>query len=317
MIGCIQKSLASDDDMKKIHEFARRELMPQEVYTFNVDLCNNDIDRDFEKFSVDTLYQMKDMFVGKTGIFDHSMKASNQKARIFDTFVVKENGKITADGEELYTLKAKAYMLNNEENSSLIAEIDAGIKKEVSVSCSIDRAICSICGADKRKQHCEHIPGKTYADKLCFCTLTDAKDAYEFSFVAVPAQREAGITKSFQTAKERKMQEIIKAMQGCEPVTLTKKEAGRLYSYIEELKEEAQIGEDYKKQLSKEVVDLFKSAFPDMDAKLFSSVTAVMTTKELIGFRDGMKKHNSKSKIKPQLSSVAENKSSDFSQFRI
>ena len=90
-----------------------------------------------------------------------------------------------------------------------------------------------------------------------------------------------------------------------------------LYSYIEELKEEGQIGEDYKKQLSKEVVDLFKSAFPDMDAKLFSSVTAVMTTKELIGFRDGMKKHNSKSKIKPQLSSVAENTAKDFSQFRI
>ena len=63
MIGCIQKSLASDDDMKKIHEFARRELMPQEVYTFNVDLCNNDIDRDFEKVSFLTLYQLKDMIV--------------------------------------------------------------------------------------------------------------------------------------------------------------------------------------------------------------------------------------------------------------
>ena len=46
-------------------------------------------------------------------------------------------------------LKAKAYMLKNEENKGFIDELDAGIKKEVSVSCSSKKATCSICGKDK------------------------------------------------------------------------------------------------------------------------------------------------------------------------
>ncbi len=313
----IQKSVVSEDDIKKISAFARREMSPDEVYTFNVDLCNNDVDRDFEKFSVQTLNGLAKLFVGKTGIFDHSMKANDQKARVYDAYVEKVPGKKTADGEDFYTLKAKAYMLNNEENKSLISDIDAGIKKEVSVSCSVKSSYCSICNNDNRKGRCEHIKGETYGDRICFNILSDATDAYEFSFVAVPAQREAGITKSFLNVKERKMQDIIKTIALGDEVTLTKSEANKLCSYIEGLEDKAALGEEYKRKLSKEVVDLFKSAFPDMDAKLFSSVTAVMTTKELLGFRDGMKRSNAKSKIKPQLAVEANNKTNDFSQFRI
>ncbi len=313
----IQKSIVNEDDMKKISVFTRREMSSDEVYTFNVDLCNNDVDRDYEKFSVQTLNELAKMFVGKTGIFDHSMKANDQKARIYDAYVENIPGKKTADGEDFYTLKAKAYMLNNEENKSLISDIDAGIKKEVSVSCSVKNSYCSICNNDNRHGRCEHIKGKTYQNKMCFNILNGATDAYEFSFVAVPAQREAGITKSFLNTKERKMQEIIKTIALGDEVKLTISEANKLCSYIEELEDKAALGEEYKQKLSKEVVDLFKFAFPDMDAKLFSSVTAVMTTKELLGFRDGMNKSKSKSKIKPQLAAEANNKTSDFSQFRI
>ena len=313
----IQKSAPNDEDMKKIGQFSRREMSADEVYIFNVDLCNNDIDRDFEKFSVATLNQLAEYFVGKTGIFDHSMKAENQKARVFDAWVERVDGKKTADGDDFYTLKARAYMLKNNENRELIAEIDAGIKKEVSVSCSVEKAVCSICDTDNRYGRCEHIPGKSYGGQLCFNILSGARDAYEFSFVAVPAQREAGVTKSFENAKEKNMQDIIKSIASGDGVTLTKSEASRLNTYIEGLKDEATLGEEYKKSLSKEVVDLFKSAFPDMDSKLFSSVTAVMTAKELIGFRDGMKKSEAKTKIKPQLAQAVESKANDFSQFRI
>lgn len=313
----IQKSAPNDEDLKKIGQFSRREMSADEVYIFNVDLCNNDIDRDFEKFSVATLNQLAKYFVGKTGIFDHSMKAENQKARVFDAWVERVDGKKTADGDDFYTLKARAYMLKNDENRELIAEIDAGIKKEVSVSCSVEKAVCSICDTDNRHGICEHIPGKSYGGQLCFNILSGARDAYEFSFVAVPAQREAGVTKSFENAKEKNMQDIIKSIASGDGVTLTKSEASRLNTYIESLKDEATLGEEYKKSLSKEVVDLFKSAFPDMDSKLFSSVTAVMTAKELIGFRDGMKKSEAKTKIKPQLAQAVESKANDFSQFRI
>lgn len=315
--GIILKSVATNEDLAKIQQFSRRELLPEEIYVFNVDLCNNDVDRDFEKFSVETLKQMAELFVGKTGIFDHSMKSADQTARIFDAFVEKVNGKKTADGEDFYSLKAKAYMLNNEENKSLIDSIEAGIKKEVSVSCSVDKAYCSICHTDRKRAACEHRKGKMYGDRLCFNILTDATDAYEFSFVAVPAQREAGVTKSFSVKEEAEMQDIVKMISQGDEITLSKSQTNELYSYIEGLKQEAELGEAYKKKLIKQVVDLFKSAFPKMDEALFVSVASVMTSKELLGFCDGMKKSLNESKIKPQLAVKAETKMNDYSDFKI
>ncbi|HQF96953.1 MAG TPA: pyruvate formate lyase family protein, partial [Candidatus Aminicenantes bacterium] len=41
-----------------------------------------------------------------------------------------------------------------------IAEIDAGIKKEVSVACSVGKVSCSVCGADPRRAPCAHVPGR-------------------------------------------------------------------------------------------------------------------------------------------------------------
>ncbi len=315
--GIILKSVATNEDLAKIQQFSRRELLPEEIYVFNVDLCNNDVDRDYEKFSVETLKQMAELFVGKTGIFDHSMKSADQTARIFDAFVEKVNGKKTADGEDFYSLKAKAYMLNNEENKSLIDSIEAGIKKEVSVSCSVDKAYCSICHTDRKRAACEHRKGKMYGDRLCFNILTDATDAYEFSFVAVPAQREAGVTKSFSLKEEAEMQDIVKMISQGDEITLSKSQTNELYSYIEGLKQEAELGEAYKKKLIKQVVELFKSAFPKMDEALFVSVASVMTSKELLGFCDGMKKSLNESKIKPQLAVKAETKTNDYSDFKI
>ncbi|MDD6672386.1 MAG: hypothetical protein PUE46_00125 [Eubacteriales bacterium] len=315
--GIILKSVATNEDLAKIQQFSRRELLPEEIYVFNVDLCNNDVDRDYEKFSVETLEQMAKLFVGKTGIFDHSMKSADQTARIFDAFVEKVNGKKTADGEDFYSLKAKAYMLNNEQNRSLIDSIDAGIKKEVSVSCSVDKAYCSICHTDRKRAACEHRKGKMYGDRLCFNILTDATDAYEFSFVAVPAQREAGVTKSFSLKEEAEMQDIVKMISQGDEITLSKSQTNELYSYIEGLKQEAELGEAYKKKLIKQVVDLFKSAFPKMEEALVVSVASVMTSKELLGFCDGMKKSLNESKIKPQLAVKAETKMNDYSDFKI
>lgn len=316
--GLIQKNSIQVEDMEKINRFTRKELTKEQVYTFNISLCNNDIDRDFEKFSVDALNELAELFVGKTGICDHSMKSSDQKARIYDTYVEKCTGKLTADGEQLYVLKAKAYMLNNDDNHQLIDEIDAGIKKEVSVSCSMGKSTCSICSVDKKGSRCGHIPGREYDGKMCYTILHDAKDAYEFSFVAVPAQREAGVTKSFLLKEDADVNSVVKTISTCDnDVTITKAQAKELSSYIEGLKEEASLGEEYKKQLSKEVIKLFAKSFPNMDTNLFSSITSVMTTKELLGFRDGMKKETTPLP-KPQLAASNDKKTKqDYSQFRI
>lgn len=138
-------------DYEKIRAFTRRAFSADELYAFEVTLCDNEIDRDFEKFSVNALSALQNLFVGKTGIKDHSMKAEDQTARVFDTRLEKIPGKKTADGEDYVALRAKAYMVRTPENESLIRDIDAGIKKEVSVSCSAKSRMCSVCGAEKAR----------------------------------------------------------------------------------------------------------------------------------------------------------------------
>ena len=313
----ITKSIATDDDMKKISSFARREMNRDEIYTFNVTLCTNEVDRDGEKFTVEALNELAPMFVGKTGISDHSMKSSDQRARIFETSVERDDTEKTADGEPLYRLNAKAYMLSNEQNQVLIDEIDAGIKKEVSVSCSMKNTVCSVCGADRRNGGCSHIKGKSYDDNMCFDILSGPTDAYEFSFVAVPAQRRAGVQKSFCFTDTAESGDIVKAIGTCDSdITITKSQAKKLSSYIDRLKEEAVLGENYKNELAKEVVSLFSKAFPQVDKRLFSSVAAVMTSKELLGIRDGMK-GSAEKKAVPQLTQNKKTIQNDYSEFRI
>lgn len=182
--------------LEKLNKFTRRELSADEVYMFPVTLCDNDIDRDNERFSRKSLDALAEKFIGVTGIFDHDPKGGNQTARVFATEVVEED-RLTAAGEPYAYLKGYAYMVRTDKNADLIREIDGGIKKEVSVSCAADRQICSVCGADRRVKACRHVKGRSYDGKRCFVTLEDISDAYEWSFVAVPAQVRAGVTKHF------------------------------------------------------------------------------------------------------------------------
>lgn len=192
------KNFQVDEEiLEKVNKFTRRELSAEEIYAFPVILCDNEIDRDGECFSVSALEKLGELFVGKTGIFDHNPKGENQTARIFDTAVIKDEEIKTSKGEDYVYLEGKAYILKSEKNKELIAEIDAGIKKEVSVSCSVEKEICSICHTDRRKRMCAHVKGKVYGDKVCHVILENPTDAYEFSFVAIPAQRNAGVKKSF------------------------------------------------------------------------------------------------------------------------
>lgn len=187
----------NDEIMAKINTYSRKELSADEVYAFPVILCDNDVDRDNERFSVKSLETLAQMFIGKTGIFDHNPKGENQTARIFDTEVKTNRSKKTVTGEDYTYLLAKAYMIKTQKTQDLIQEIEAGIKKEVSISCKVDSEICSVCGADKRVRPCVHIKGRTYGKKVCHTVLENPSDAYEWSFVAIPAQPNAGVSKGF------------------------------------------------------------------------------------------------------------------------
>lgn len=186
--------------LEEINAYAVEPLAAEDVYCFSLTLCDNDIDRDYERFSKEALEGLAELFKGKTGVFDHDPKGSRQTARIFRTRVVQTPNKKTADGQEYYSLTAKAYMVRTAANADLIKEISGGIKKEVSVSCSMAKRSCSICGLDRTKGRCSHVKGRRYPKGLCFDTLEKPTDAYEWSFVAVPAQVNAGVTKRFEGA---------------------------------------------------------------------------------------------------------------------
>lgn len=194
----MQKSLdVTDDLIEEIKKYSLTDdIDKNKLFVFRVILCNNEIDRDNEAFTTASLKTLAEMFVGKTGIEDHSMRSSTQLARIIKAEVVEDGSRMTAYGEPYAQLESLAYMVRTPSNEDLITEIEMGIRKEVSVACAILNATCSVCGHDMRTQRCEHIVGKKYNGKTCFTKLENPSDAYEWSFVAVPAQIGAGTTKS-------------------------------------------------------------------------------------------------------------------------
>lgn len=190
-------------DIKLINQYSIKELTPEDVYCFSVMLCDNDVDRDLERFTDKTLEQLAVLFVGKTGISDHRWSSDRQIARLYRA-EVEETAEKNAFGEPLKRLIGSAYMLKTETTQPFIEAIEGGIIKEVSIGCAVSKTTCSICGEPfaldwrtwKYKCKNDHEKGETYDGKQCVCNLEDPEDAYEFSFVVVPAQKNAGVTKS-------------------------------------------------------------------------------------------------------------------------
>ena len=190
----------AEGELAQINALSRKELKAGEVYAFGVRLCDNEIDRDGERFPLETLQELERLFVGKSGVFDHQWSALGQTARIYRTELVQETEKRTGAGDAYCYLKGYAYMLRTEKNRDLIAEIEGGIKKEVSVGCAVERSVCSICGEEFHT--CPHEKGAEYGGRRCWAELVGATDAYEWSFVAVPAQRNAGVMKHMRMEQE-------------------------------------------------------------------------------------------------------------------
>jgi len=244
-------SVAAENEMELINGYSRRELSEDEVYIFSVVLCDNDIDRDCERFTVESLFALEKLFVGKTGIIDHDPTAKNQKARIISCKVESVDGETTALGDQLFRLTARAYIPRTEGNRELIEAIEAGIVKEVSVGCSMGHTLCSVCRNDMRSPMCSHRKGREYDGALCYGELTEPQDAYEFSFVAVPAQRSAGVIKTAK--KEKDMKEIFKTLESGREVSLTEGEAKQLKEYIGRLEQESEYAKAYREELNEKL----------------------------------------------------------------
>ena len=214
-----------------INAQAKAQLTAEQVYVFSLRLCDDQVDRDFERFDTGALGELAKLFIGKTGIVDHQWSADKQIARIFETQVVKEAG--------ISYIKAWAYIRRGGSNDEIIADIEAGIKKEVSVGCAMGMAVCSVCGSEYGT--CGHLKGEAYDGQVCCAILKEPMDAYEFSFVAVPAQRDAG---------------VLKAKGGANRCLKDLAEAFGVQGEYRALYKQAQLGRQYEKELQDSVVRL-------------------------------------------------------------
>ena len=239
-----------------INALAKAELTGEQVYVFSLRLCDDQVDRDFERFDTGALPALAKLFIGKTGVVDHKWSSENQVARIFAAETVMENG--------VSYIKAWAYIRRGGSNDEVIADIEAGIKKEVSVGCAMGRSVCSVCGSEYGS--CGHRKGQYYDGQLCCVILKEPMDAYEFSFVAVPAQVNAGVLKGMGRNK------CLKALAD---------EFGAQNEY-RALFKEAQLGRQYRKELEDSVVRLCLALELGAEADTYRGVAKMAAAEDLM-----------------------------------
>ena len=248
--------------LETINALAKTRLNGEQVYVFSLRLCDDRIDRDGERFDTGALPGLAKLFLGKTGILDHRWSTENQVARIFETQVVKEK-------DESY-IRAWAYIRRGGKNDELIADIEAGIKKEVSVGCAMAQAVCSICGSEYGT--CGHVKGERYDGQICAVILKEPVDAYEFSFVAVPAQREAGVMKAMGTAVSLKE---LAAEHGAQ-------------AEYRALTKEAELGRRYRKDLEDGVVRLGLALELGVSEPVLRSLAQTAGAEELLALKEAL-----------------------------
>lgn len=283
-------------------------MAADELYTFTVVLCDNEVDRDYERFTVDALRELAKLFLGKTGIFDHSAKAEHQAARIYDTYLEEDDSRTTEDGERYTRLVAKAYLPRSEKNSQLILEIDSGMKKEVSVGCSMAKRVCSICGVDKTKHGCSHQKGKRYGvhgvEKQAHDILDHPTDAYEWSFVAVPAQRKAGVIKRFASVDPNGAVDLQKlfASDADGDILLTKEAAAQLKGHFQWLEQQAQSGIRYREAVADEIIKLSRIVQPEVPSAVMERLVKGAALDDLESLRKSYR-HRAEAMLpmRPQL----------------
>ena len=249
--------------LEAINGQAKAAMTAEQVYVFSLRLCDDQVDRDMERFETAALPGLAKLFIGKTGIVDHQWSAAKQVARIFAAEVVRE--------DRVSYIKAWAYIRRGGANEEVIADIEAGIKKEVSVGCAMGRAVCSLCGSEYGS--CGHVKGEHYDGQLCVAILKEPMDAYEFSFVAVPAQPNAG---------------VLKALGGGNRTLKELAEQFGVQSEYRALFKEAQLGREYKKQIGNDVVRLCLSLDLGVEEPALRAITEKAGAEELMKLKEAL-----------------------------
>ena len=180
----------TDDELAIINAgYSNTYLTPQDLFVFNLESADQDIDRDNESFSDQALMDMARLSLDKAFLVDHQWNTPNHIGKIFAATV--EDGK----------LKQKVYLLNDPMNDHITKNLLAGIYNKVSVgfSSAMEDMKCMSCkdGTSIYSNSCPHQPGgmDEYGQKT-FVNIGGVADYFEVSLVPIPAQRNAGIRRN-------------------------------------------------------------------------------------------------------------------------
>lgn len=211
----VNKGLDIRDEIEKVNEHTIESLSPEDVYLFEIELCDNDVDRVGDHMTDHFLEQVAENAAGLPGLKDHDWSSDNQLSRLYDATVAVDPERTTKLGEQRKYVLGKAYTLSKYED--YIEKINAGLLKECSISFESEGDTCSICGKAMIKDendvgHCEngHVAGTMVDGKLCCNELSNLVDTMEWSLVAVPCQHNAGIkNKSMERSSLMKKAELF------------------------------------------------------------------------------------------------------------
>lgn len=161
-----QSSFAcSDEELKLIEAVWGEPVKKEDLFVLTLRVCDNDIDKDNECFSVSALYQIAEMIVGKRGIISNiSVNEKNIVAQIYSAKVCCDYEKRTAIGQDYQYVEAKGFIIINDKSKAICKMIQDSEINAVSIGCSV-------------KQHIEvHNANKVYIE------LRNVTDVYEWSF---------------------------------------------------------------------------------------------------------------------------------------
>lgn len=170
----------SPEQLEKINSMTLRELDANEVYVFELNSADMEVDRSYEHFSKKAIDDMAAMAPGTPVFLDHDWSVKSVVGKVFDA--KNKKGVLTE----------WAYFPKTADTEAIIENVFNGTINKLSVGFAVDfdQMTCDSCSKSIFDYECDHYPGqKDKSGKEVTVSINRVKELYERSFVGVPCQR--------------------------------------------------------------------------------------------------------------------------------
>lgn len=164
--------------LEAVNRFTLRPLQQEEVAVFTLDLCNNRVDKHFSRFPEEELERISRMTPGRPLMERHDLRGTLPRGTFFRSSVHRE--------EDHCSVRPEVYVLRAADNHDFILNIEGGVYRETSIGFSFRVPECAVCGKDLRT--CDHVPGRSYGDRVCHFIMRDVLEVIEGSIVPAGSQ---------------------------------------------------------------------------------------------------------------------------------